>query len=147
MHSCNQILSSLCNRYSCLTREGGLSVYMHRRNHYSGFFSRFQVEMFVIKGKIKKFTNIRKNKMHGKANPRAFWLNKWIRGIDRKVSPLIQTRFGRNRTDYDLHEMAGGLPLSALSAPNVHPSSKRGREVCNRAEKSNIPIIKCGSKR
>jgi len=48
---------------------------------------------------------------------------------------------------YDLHEKAGGLPLLALAAPNVHPTSKRGREVCNPGRKSNIPIIKCGSKR
>ena len=50
-------------------------------------------------------------------------------------------------SSYDLHEKAGGLPLSALAAPNIHLSSKRRREVCNQAEKSNIPIIKCGSKR
>ena len=41
---------------------------------------------------------------------------------------------------YDLHFYAGGSPLPILAAPNVHLSSKRRREVCNRAGKSNIPI-------
>ncbi len=54
---------------------------------------------------------------------------------------LGQTRFSRNTSDYDLHEMAGGLPLPALAAPNVHLSSKRRREVCNPAGKSNVPNI------
>ncbi len=62
-------------------------------------------------------------------------------------APHAFTRFGRNASDYDLHEMAGGLPLRAFAAPNVHPMSKHGREVCNPAGKSNIPNIKCGSKR
>lgn len=57
------------------------------------------------------------------------------------------TRFSRSASNYDLHEMAGGLPLTTFSAPNIHPSSKRGREVCNPAGKSNIPLKKCGSKR
>ena len=47
----------------------------------------------------------------------------------------------------DLHEMAGGLPLPIFAAPNVHLMSKHRREVCNPTGKSNIPIIKCGSKR
>ena len=51
------------------------------------------------------------------------------------------------RVQCDLHEMAGGLLLMTFAAPNVHPMSKHGREVCNPAVKSNIPIIKCGSKR
>ena len=43
-------------------------------------------------------------------------------------------------SNYDLHEKAGGLPLLTLAAPNIHPSSERGREVCNPGRKSNIPI-------
>jgi len=43
---------------------------------------------------------------------------------------------------YDLHQSAGGLPLSALAAPNVHLMSKHRREVCNPAGKSNIPKYK-----
>ncbi len=50
-------------------------------------------------------------------------------------------------SNYDLHEMAGGLPLRAFAAPNVHLMSKHRREVCNPTGKSNIPINKCGSKR
>ena len=49
------------------------------------------------------------------------------------------TRFSRNASDYDLHETAGGSPLLTLAAPNVRPSSKRGREVCNPERKSNVP--------
>ena len=41
---------------------------------------------------------------------------------------------------YDLHVMAGGLPLPALSAPSIHHMSKHRREVCKPADKSNIPI-------
>ena len=63
-----------------------------------------------------------------------------------EVPPAIP-RFGRNASDYDLHEMAGGLPLTILTAPNVHHRSKQGREVCKPMGKSNVPIIKCGSKR
>ncbi len=48
-------------------------------------------------------------------------------------------RYSRNASDYDLHEKAGGLPLLALAAPNVHRTSKRRREVCNPDRKSNIP--------
>ena len=59
----------------------------------------------------------------------------------------IHTRFGRNASDYDLHETAGGLPLPIITAPNIHLSSKRRREVCKQTGKSNIPNIKCGSKR
>ena len=33
------------------------------------------------------------------------------------------TRHSRNASDYDLHEMAGGLPLLTLAAPNVHRTS------------------------
>ena len=49
------------------------------------------------------------------------------------------TRFGRNASDYDLHEMAGGLPLLHLAVPNVHRTSKRRREVYNPCRKSNVP--------
>ena len=62
-------------------------------------------------------------------------------------APHALTRFSRSASNYDLHEKAGGLPLLALAAPNVHRTSKRRREVCNPGRKSNIPIIKCGSKR
>ena len=41
--------------------------------------------------------------------------------------------------NYDLHVMAGGLPLLVLAASNVHLSSKRRREACNPIRKSNIP--------
>ena len=34
-----------------------------------------------------------------------------------------KTRFSRNASDYDLHEMAGGLPLQTITAPNIHLSS------------------------
>ena len=57
------------------------------------------------------------------------------------------TRFSRDASDYDLHEKAGGMPLFAITAPNIHLSSKRRREVCKQTEKSNVPIKKCGSKR
>ena len=56
------------------------------------------------------------------------------------LNPHAITHFSRVVSNYDLHELAGGLPLHALAAPNVHPSSKRGREVCNPTRKSNIPI-------
>ena len=59
----------------------------------------------------------------------------------------MSPRFGRDTSNYDLHEKAGGLPLPTITAPNVHPSSKRGREVCKQAGKSNFPSKKCGSKR
>ena len=59
----------------------------------------------------------------------------------------MQPRFGRNASDYDLHETAGGLPLPTITAPNIHLSSKRRREVCKPVGKSNFPNIKCGSKR
>ena len=49
------------------------------------------------------------------------------------------TRFGRNASDYDLHEMAGGLPLPIITAPNIHHTSQRGREVCKQIGKSNVP--------
>ena len=44
-------------------------------------------------------------------------------------------RFGRVHPDDDLHDKAGGSPLCTLSAPNIHPSSKRGREVCKPMQK------------
>ena len=47
---------------------------------------------------------------------------------------------------YNLHVLAGGLPLAVLSAPNIRLQSKLRREVCNPTEKSNIPNEKCGSK-
>ncbi len=47
----------------------------------------------------------------------------------------VSARFGRVHPDDDLHEWAGGLPLCDLSAPNIHPSSKRGREVCKPTQK------------
>ena len=59
----------------------------------------------------------------------------------------LRTRHSRGVSSYDLHEMAGGLPLPAFAAPNVHLTSKRRREVCNPTGKSNIPRYKCGSKR
>ena len=56
-------------------------------------------------------------------------------------------RFSRNASNYDLHEKAGGMPLPTITAPSIHHPSKRGREVCKQAGKSNVPIRKCGSKR
>ena len=50
-------------------------------------------------------------------------------------SPHAIPRFSRSTSNYDLHEMAGGLPLAAFSAPSVHHTSARGREVCNPAVK------------
>ena len=50
------------------------------------------------------------------------------------------TRFSRDASDYDLHEKAGGMPLQTITAPNIHPTSKRGREVCKQARKSNVPV-------
>ena len=38
-------------------------------------------------------------------------------------------------SNYDLHEMAGGLPFLAFTAPNIHLSSKRKREVCKPVRK------------
>ena len=40
---------------------------------------------------------------------------------------------------YDLHDKAGGSPIRILTAPNVHPSSKRGREVCKPIRKFRHP--------
>ena len=59
---------------------------------------------------------------------------------------LPRTRYSRNASIYDLHEKAGGLPLHAITAPNIHRQSKQRREVCKQAGKSNVPIKKCGSK-
>ena len=59
----------------------------------------------------------------------------------------MHTRFGRNASDYDLHEMAGGLPLPVITAPNIHHMSQHRREVCKQTGKSNVPSKKCGSKR
>ncbi len=42
---------------------------------------------------------------------------------------------------------AGGMPLAAITAPNIHLSSKRRREVCKQTVKSNVPSKKCGSKK
>jgi hypothetical protein len=47
----------------------------------------------------------------------------------------VSARHGRVHPDDDLHEKAGGSPLCSLSAPNIHPSSKRGREVCKPRQK------------
>ena len=44
-------------------------------------------------------------------------------------------------SNYDLHEMAGGLPLRTITAPNIHHMSKHRREVCKQVGKSNIPNI------
>ena len=55
-----------------------------------------------------------------------------------KSSPC-HTHFSRNASDYDLHEMAGGLPLATITVPNIHLSSKRRREVYKQAVKSNFP--------
>ena len=38
-------------------------------------------------------------------------------------------------SDYDLHSKAGGLPLPTITAPNVHYTSKRKREVCKQEGK------------
>ncbi len=65
---------------------------------------------------------------------------KWENKKSMGVSSHAQTRFGRNASDYDLHEMAGGLPLQTVSAPNIHHISKYRREVCNQVRKSNIPL-------
>ena len=64
----------------------------------------------------------------------------------RRTEVLRAPRFGRNASIYDLHEKAGGLPLQTITAPNIHLMSKHRREVCKQAGKSNIPVIKCGSK-
>ena len=45
-------------------------------------------------------------------------------------------------TVYDLHEKAGGSPLNVITAPNIHPSSKRGREVCKTDKGSQASRIK-----
>ena len=70
-------------------------------------------------------------------------LNKKTWGAEAPHAP----RFSRNASDCDLHEKAGGMPLPTVTAPSVRPPSKRGREVCKQAGKSNFPIKKCGSKR
>ena len=57
---------------------------------------------------------------------RVFWEEK-TGGTE--VPPALP-RFGRNASDYDLHETAGGMPLQPLTAPNIHHTSKRRREVC-----------------
>ena len=74
-------------------------------------------------------------------------MRKSLQKIKKRGAEAPAPRFSRMHLDYDLHEMAGGSPLTTISAPNVHPSSKRGREVCDPAGKSNVPIQKCGSKR
>ena len=44
--------------------------------------------------------------------------------------------------DDDLHVNGRwGAALDVFAAPNIHPTSKRGREVCNPTEKSSIPMI------
>ena len=55
-------------------------------------------------------------------------------------------RFSRNASDYDLHEKAGGLPLQTITAPNIHPSSKRGREVCKQERKLTSQLKNVGPK-
>ena len=50
-------------------------------------------------------------------------------------------------SNYDLHEMAGGSPLRFITAPNIHRTSQRRREVCKQNRKTCVPIKKCGSKR
>ena len=100
----------------------------HRPTYYNWFFVCLQVPFSLFSIKKEKVYNLHKKSgefsLPGSKNPL------------RPCAPI-----------YDLHETAGGSPLTALAAPNVHPSSKRGREVCNRAGKSSVPIIKCGSKR
>ena len=56
-------------------------------------------------------------------------------------------RFSRNASDYDLHEMAGGLPLQTITAPNIRRLSKQGREVCKQERKLTSRNKKCGSKK
>ena len=85
---------------------------MHRPRYYKPFFLLFQVAKCNISGKNKK-----------------------ARGTEVPLAP----RFSRNASDYDLHETAGGMPLAAITAPNIHLSSKRRREVCKQTAKSNVP--------
>ena len=59
----------------------------------------------------------------------------------------LRTRFGRNASDYDLHEKAGGLPLQTITAPNIRRLSKQGREVCKQERKLTSRNRKCGSKK
>lgn len=44
-----------------------------------------------------------------------------------------RTRFSRTASNYDLHEMAGGMPLHTVTAPSVHPRSQsQGGRSANR---------------
>ena len=43
---------------------------------------------------------------------------------------------------YDLHQMAGGSPLRTFTAPNIHHTSKRRREVCKPVRNIGIPYYK-----
>ena len=49
-------------------------------------------------------------------------------------------------SDYDLHEMAGGLPLPTITAPNIHLTSKRKREVCKQEGKLTSRLKNVGPK-
>ena len=101
--------------------------------YYNLFSCRFQVATGRKNQKEKKIYTLDfgecKNKKHG------------------EQKPPMPTPLWPCASNYDLHEKAGGMPLPTFAAPNVHPTSKRGREVCNPAGKSNFPIQKCGSKR
>ena len=57
------------------------------------------------------------------------------------------TRFSRNASIYDLHEMAGGLPFHTITAPNIHPTSERGREVCKQIWKLTSRLKNVGPNR
>ena len=56
------------------------------------------------------------------------------------------TRFGRDASDYDLHEKAGGLPLQTITAPNIRRLSKQGREVCKQERKLTSLLKNVGPK-
>lgn len=56
-----------------------------------------------------------------------------------ELSLPMSPRFGRDASDYDLHKKAGGMLLHTITAPNIHLSSKRRREVCKQTQKSNVP--------
>ena len=50
-------------------------------------------------------------------------------------------------SNYDLHALAGGLPLCPFTAPNIHLKSKQQAGGLQTGKETNIPIQKCGSKR
>ena len=59
---------------------------------------------------------------------------------------MPMTRFGRMHPIMTCTNTAGGLPLPAITAPNIHCTSKRKREVCKQAGKLTSQVKNVGPK-